>query len=162
MRRVILELFLFALCGLLAGGAAEVQIKELKLKDGTVIRGDVRSFNQNGVLIRPETGGMATVPWEKCSLETLKELDKNFAAKKFTKFYLDGLQGDVDTAVAAPPPKRAPINWKDLDDRPQRPNPRTSIFAGIGTPIGGVLLVLLLLANLYASFEVAVFRNRPA
>jgi hypothetical protein len=56
--------------------------------------------------------------------------------------------------------KRKEIELKPVP-RPPRPEGRISLFAALNTPIGLLILVIFLVANVYAGFEIAVFRHQP-
>jgi hypothetical protein len=154
---------LLALSGLLVCGVAAADFKEYTLTDGTVIKGEpIAPFSAKDVLFRLESGGYAPrVAWQKLSQESLKELAKNPKARPFVQLLIDEPPPELDT-VDAPRPKKAPIRVNEVEGRPERPNPKSDFFAGIGTPLGGLLFLLMIGANLYAAYEVALFRNRPA
>jgi hypothetical protein len=55
-----------------------------------------------------------------------------------------------------------PIELKPVPGKLERPARRPALLGALGTPIGWFLVAVLLAANLYAAYEVAVFRNYPA
>lgn len=151
--RVTLPLWL-AWWALTAGAA------DFKLVDGTVISGELVAPRDNGVVIRRTTGGLTDrLPWERFSVETLRELHQNPQLTEFVEVHLALADPEAGAALAA---KQA-IVIKPVPGKLERPARRPALLPGLfGTPIGWFIVAVLLAANFYAAYEVSLFRNYPA
>jgi hypothetical protein len=131
----------------LAGGT-------FKLEDGTTIYGELSGFDDAGAVFRLDSGGFSQrVPWSKFTQDSLKDLAENNRVRPL-----------VEPFIEIPPeakPKPRPIVLKDVP-KVDLPGSRTTFFSSLPTPLGLFILGLLYLANLFAAYEVAVYRNRPA
>jgi hypothetical protein len=129
---------------------------EIRLTNGDVIRGEPASYDDNGLVVRLDIGGFSPrINWTKISQESLMELMKNPQAAKFVEPFLDS---PPEEQVKAKQKKE--IKVQPVTSRLELP-PQTSLSASLTTPIGLFILGILYLANLYAAFEIARFRNRP-
>jgi hypothetical protein len=137
------------LVGLLAAAGAE----SFPLADGTSVTGDIVSFNDNGIIFR--TGGdqyTDRLPWLKFSQDGLKKLSQNPKIDPF-----------VEPFIVPPPPQPAPKSEVKIQEvsRLDRSSP-ASLFGGLfSSPVGLVMLLLIYAANIYAGYEIALFRARP-
>jgi hypothetical protein len=128
---------------------------ELRLTDGSVVRGDVASVNDSGVVMKLASGGFSErVPWVRLSQDTLKELVKDAKAAVFAEPYIE-----------IPPEQKAEAKRLALEIKPvpreERPQGRITLFAAFTTPAGLMILLVLMAANLLAAYEVAVYRHQP-
>ena len=136
------------LCGLLTAVGAE----SYPLADGSNVSGDIVSFNDNGIIFR--TGGdqyTDRLPWLKFSQDGLKKLSQN---QKIDPF--------VEPFIMPPtrPATKPDVKIQDVS-RLDRSSP-ASLFGGLFTSsVGLVVLLLIYAANLYAGYEIALFRARP-
>jgi hypothetical protein len=127
---------------------------EFRLNNGDVLRGEAVSFNDDGLVVHLEIGGHSPrISWSKLTQETLQQLSKNPQAARFVEPFID----------LPPVPKEKKIK-KDFKikqpprvDRVAKPN----FFASFATPTGVGILLVLILANVYAAFEIARYRHRP-
>src|SRR5689334_20357994 len=127
---------------------------EYHLTNDDVIRGEPVAFDDDGMVVRLDIGGFSPrIGWSKLTQESLQELSKNPQAAKFAEPFID-----------TPPPAKSVKQKKDIVIKPvprveriAKPN----FFASFATPAGAGLLLVLFLANLYAAYEIAVFRQRP-
>ena len=135
---------------------AQAQPQTLKLADGGVVVGRIISAKDQFVQVALDTGGGApsytNVFWVKLSQETLQELTKNRTTAPFANIFLDPPVREVTgnqakKAITIKPPPRL--------DRPTG----GSFFA---SPIMVTLLLLIWAANVYAGWEVGIFRQWPA
>lgn len=150
MRRCPAWLLVFALlCQLAATLSAGVY----RLEDGSTIRGEPAGFDDYGMTFRLETGGFSQrYNWGKFTQESLKLLATD--PKVFPM---------VDPFIEIPPedrPKPKPVVLKEVP-RVDRPSGRMSLLSSATTPAGLTIIVLLYLANLFAAYEIARYRNRP-
>jgi hypothetical protein len=131
-----------------------VRAEEFVLNNGDILRGEAVSFNDDGLVVRLDIGGHSPrISWSKLTQETLKELAKNPQAAKFVEPFID----------LPPVPKDKEKKKKEFTIRPvprvervEKPN----FFASFGTPAGLAVFLVLYLANIYAAYEVARFRQR--
>ena len=109
-------------------------------------------FDDNGLLLR--SGDIYTpVPWGKLSQDSLKHLTENPKIKPLVEVFIEP---DQSQRPAKPEIKINPVTRLE---RPANP----SLFGGlVGSPVGLFILLVLYAANLYAGYEVAIVRARPA
>jgi hypothetical protein len=140
----------FWLCGLFIAAAADT----FPLNDGTVITGDVISYNDNGIIFRLEVDKYSErVAWTKFSQEALKSLSRNPKIRLL-----------VEPFIETPPVQRAKkVEIKALGEvsRLQLPPKPSLIRSLFSSPIGLVALMLIYAANIFAGYEIAVVRARP-
>lgn len=154
----MLRLFCYAIAVFLslAVPTAESWAADFKMADGSVITGTLVAPNDDGAVIRRTSGGLTSrLGWDKFAQETLKELAKDEKLKESVEAFIDAPE-EAEAAV------RPEVVVKDPPGKVTRPAKRPGLFAVLGTPAGWFLLGVLLLANLYAAHEVAVYRNYPS
>ncbi len=160
---------LVCLCGVLAGSAraadaaAPVPAK-FKLLSGEVLEGEPISPNDKGVIIKsPENKLSSRIAWTNFSQEALKELAKNPKAKSIAEIFIEQQDDDIDTSLMPVVQRRDKPQIKlNPVEKPELYATRPGFFASIFTSgIGWFTLLLIYGANLYAAFEVAIFRRRP-
>lgn len=130
---------------------------EFILSNGTVYRGTIASGDEDGLIIKLDSGGFTKrEPYINFSQETLKELAKD---SKFAKH----AEAFIDEPVEAVPPKakRPDIVVRPVEGRVQRPEAKVGFFTALTAPAGLIILGALYLGNLLAGYEVARYRNRP-
>lgn len=127
---------------------------EFKLNNGDVLRGQPVSFNDDGLVVRLDIGGHSPrISWSKLTQETLQQLAKNPQATKFVEPFID----------VPPVPKEKEQKKKDIVVKPA---PRAeqvakpSFIGFIATPAGLVVTLVLILANAYAAYQIALYRRR--
>jgi hypothetical protein len=126
-----------------------------KLTDGTQIVGDPISMTDDGVQIKESDGSAPRVTWDKLTPETLKDLyaeAKSPHDRKLLQPIIDDLPG---TAAKL---KELPINPVTPPERPTR---NLGIFAMFSSSVGLVIVLVLYGANLFAAYEVALYRRQP-
>ena len=162
MHRFFLLIVVAALSTGLPGRAGAA---DYKLLDGTVLTGELIAPSAQGVIVKtPDNKTLPRTPWNKFSQETLKELLKDRKMKVFVELLVEPdpePEGAVPELVAAKRPPKPDIKWKEVERLaryPQKPGLIASVFS---TPIGFLTLLLVFAANLFAGYEVAVFRHRP-
>lgn len=121
-----------------------------QLLDGQTLSGDVVSFNENGLVVRLPDGKYADrVPWTKFSQGDLKKLGENPKIMALVEPFIDvsdeGRAKRPEIEVKTPPRL----------DRPQV----SSLFGALfSSSVGVFVLLLIYIANIYAAYEVSVFR----
>ncbi|MGB9602410.1 MAG: hypothetical protein ACP5MG_11940 [Verrucomicrobiia bacterium] len=145
------------LCSLFIISAAE-QIT-LKLTDGTTIAGEVgkSSFNNDGVALMQNGIYGKRVQWNKISQESLKKLAEHPLAQKYVEPLIEWMP--EDKPKERPAPKKLEIKQPPKIERPQ---PKSTFGALFQSPVSTAFLLLIYLANIYAGYEVAIYKNRKA
>ncbi len=164
MRRFFLFLIFVGLIWLFPGRGAAA---EFKLKDGTIHKGLAISPTTGGVLIKLEGSGSFTsrIAWEKFSQEALKELVKDPKIAKFVEVLIEippeEMKEEPDQ-LAPKVKKKLPVSIKEFPS-PGRPVQKSGLIGALfTTKIGFLILLVLYAGNIFAGYEVAVYRNRPA
>lgn len=136
---------------LVTAGAAD-----FKLITGDVYRGTLSAADNDGIVVRLETGEFSPrIDWAKLSDETLRELLDNPRARPFA----EPLVEPTDVVV---PAKVKAVNVRPVAGRMPLPEDvKKGLLSALMTPNGLLLVIALFFANLYAAFEVARFKWRP-
>jgi hypothetical protein len=126
------------------------------LTDGTKIEGEPINIADIGVLFRASDGtDLDRVPWDKLTQESIREL---LATVKTSRE-----KAMIEPLIEELPQERT--QGKDLVvkpiEPPERPKTHLGIMAVFGSPIGWVILLILYGANLFAAYEVAIYRRQP-
>ncbi|HEV2456304.1 MAG TPA: hypothetical protein VGY98_18710 [Verrucomicrobiae bacterium] len=148
MRKLLWIIFGLWLCGLLATAKAETYL----LTDGTSLTGDVISFNDDGIVFRTGDDKYTDrILWTKFSQDALKLLAKNPKLRPYAEPFIE---------TPPPPPPQLRVQVHSVS-RLALPPKQTVIGALFSSFIGILLLLLIYAANVYAAFEIAIFRARP-
>ncbi|HTD66429.1 MAG TPA: hypothetical protein VK846_07875 [Candidatus Limnocylindria bacterium] len=127
----------------------------LKLTDGGAVSGRLVAFKDQHIQVALEGGGetpnYTNVPWARLSQEALQQLMGNRQAAPYAAIFLDP---PVRERTANTPRKLTLVQPPRLD-RPQS----GSLFA---SPVMLVVLLLVFAANVYAGWEIGIYRQRPA
>jgi len=128
---------------------------EFKLITGDVYRGELSAADDDGIVVRLETGEFSPrIDWAKLSDETLKALAGNPRAQRFVEPLIEP---EVDPA----PPAVREIPIRPVANRITLPETKRGLMASLTTPTGLILLLALFFSNLYAGYQVARFKWRP-
>lgn len=148
MRRIVWIIAGFWLCGLLVTARADTY----QLNDGTSVTGDVISFNDDGIIFRTGDDKYTDrILWTKFSQDALKLLAKNPKLKDYAEPFIE---------TPPPPPRQFQVRVHGVS-RLELP-PKQSVIGALFSSFTGVILLLLVwAANIYAGFEIAIFRARP-
>ena len=149
------RLVLLALgCLLVAGTGVPASAALYQLSTGETIEGEAISFNAQGMVVKRPDGSFAPrVGWTNLAESALKELAKNPKAKPFVEPFVEIEEPEAQR-------KRVEIKPKPVA-RLDRPDAKAGIGALFSSPLSITLLGLLFAANLYAAYEISVFRNYP-
>ena len=149
MRKLLWTIAGLWLCGLLAAAGAE----SFPLADGTTVGGDIVSVNDNGIIFRTDDDKYTErLPWIKFSQDGLKQLAQKPKIQPFVEPFI--MPAPVGQA-AKPEVKIQAVPRLD------RSSP-ASLFGGLfSSSVGLMMLMLIYAANLYAGYEIALFRARP-
>jgi hypothetical protein len=136
-----------------------------KMKDGSTLSGEIGkfSFTKDGVMVKLSSGQFSSkVKWDKLSQETLRKLLDNKDAQAFIEPLLEE-PPEVKAQEEEKARKEArTITIKETENKLARPDPPSKFFALFVSPVGIVLFLLIYGANVYAAYEIAIFKNRPA
>jgi hypothetical protein len=137
-------------CGFLTGVA---RAETYELEGGESLTGEVVSFNESGVIFRFVDGKYSDrVPWTKFSQSDLKKLAQNPKIAPLVEPFIEVSQEER-------------VKKTEVDIRPvprmERPPSKSLLAAMMSSSVGWFLLVLLYAANLYAAYEVSLFRAQP-
>ncbi|MBM3876322.1 MAG: hypothetical protein FJ386_06340 [Verrucomicrobia bacterium] len=138
---------------------------DYKLLNGKSYKGDPTGANNVSVIIRdPDASTNAPrTAWTNFTQEALKEFAKNAKLKQYVEILIEEPEQDLDTSLMPTVQKRARPAMKLVPvEKPQRYKPRPGFIGSIFTSaIGWFTLFILYAANLYAGYEVAIYRRRP-
>lgn len=122
---------------------------------GLRLSGEPVSFNEKGVVIRQDDGAYADrLDWGKFTQESLAKLAKNPKAASFAEPFL--LPTEEELAAADKTALVIKTDYEKLD----RPAPQGLIRSLFTTGIGWVAFLLIYGANIYAGYEISIFRAR--
>ncbi len=142
---------------LVFGVAVPVTAETLELVGGGTVTGEPISANAQGLVVKREDGSFAPrVSWTNFTQNALKQLAQNPKAKNFVEPFLEPEEEAVAARKAATEITIKPVA------RLERPDPRAGFGALLRSPLSLTLLAILYLANLYAAYELSIFRNYPA
>ncbi len=139
--------------GIIAAFSAGAEPISLKMADGSTTSGDVNTYTDRGLVVRMADGNFQTIAWGKISQESLVELrDKARNARdreQVEPFLPFGDTGpkDVKKVLLTDP------------ERPSRPTGTTGLFGMFGSGLGLFLLFVAYCANLFATYEIAIYRR---
>ena len=142
----------FLACGLIAG---PVRADTFKLVSGETLTGEmlVASANDAGAKIKVGEGEYKTVSWASFPQEDLKKFAQIPKLQSFVEPFIEISHEEKvkKTEVIIKPPPRL-----------ERPPARSLFGALFSSGPGFFILLLLYAANIYAAFEISIFRAQPA
>lgn len=131
---------------------ATANAETYNLTDGTSLSGDIISFNDDGVIFRTGDDKYTDrIVWTKFSQDALKLLAKNPKIRPYAEPFIE---------TPPPPPPQLQVRVHAVS-RLELPPKQSVIGALCSSFIGIILLLLVYAANIYAGFEIAIFRARP-
>jgi hypothetical protein len=144
-----------AFCGLLAAtAAAQPTTITLHPQKGAVVTGTILDMGEQGVRLQLSDGTFMDnpIPWGLLSQDDLKVLQNNPKAARF-----------VEPFIQIPQAEKLERTQVDIKEPPRLERPASgSVFAAlVGSGVGLVMLLLVYLGNLYAAYEISLFRARP-
>jgi hypothetical protein len=150
VRKILWTILGCWLGGLLAAAAAV----SFPLADGTTVSGDIVSYTENGIIFRTgEDKYSDRLPWIKFSQAGLQQLAQNPKIEPLVEPFIE---------VPPPPPRPQKTDIK-IGDVPRLERPASaSLFGALfSSSVGLVVLLLIYGANLFAGYEIALFRAKP-
>jgi hypothetical protein len=145
---------LCAILGCWLGGLLVVVAADsFSLADGTTVGGDIVSYTDNGIIFRTgEDKYTDRLPWIKFSQAGLQQLAQNPKIEPLVKPFIE--------TPPSPHPEQTDIQISDVP-RLERPVPASLFGALFSSSVGLVVLLLIYAANLFAGYEIALFRAKP-
>jgi hypothetical protein len=123
------------------------------LEDGQTVTGDVVSCNESGLILRlPEGKYSDRVPWTKFSQADLKKLAQSAKVAPLVEPFLE--------VPLKEKPKKPDVQVQ-TPWRLKRAGGHSLFGAMFSSSVGITVLLLLYAANLYAAYEVSIFRAQP-
>jgi hypothetical protein len=140
------------LAGLLLAGVAHADT--FNLVNGQTITGEVLAGSENdaGLQIKVGEGKYERVPWSNFSQDDLKKFAKNPKMAPLVEGFIEVSQEEKI--------KKTEPNIK-VPPRLERPAPQSLVGALFSSGLGAFVLLLLYAANIYAAYEISIFRARP-
>jgi hypothetical protein len=122
------------------------------LTDGSSLTGDIVKSTDTGLMLHAPDDSYTNVAWPKFSQDTLKQLAANPKIKPFVEPFIETQESER--------PKKPEVKVGDVTrlDLPPKQSLIGSLFS---SSVGLLALLLVYAANIYAGFEVAIFRARP-
>jgi hypothetical protein len=155
------KIFLLASLWLgLAGWTRGAETLTLNLTDGTSWTGEILKFDDNGMMLKATGDVYTNLPWARFSQATLKQLVQNpqltqDPKRNIRQFVEVFIEPDESQLPPKPAIKVHPVT------RLERPAHSSVLGGMVHSPAGLFILLVLYLANLFAAWEVAIFRARP-
>lgn len=152
MRRFALIIGLWM--GLLLHGAGA---GTYALTDGSRVSGDPISYDDDGLLLKTGEGSYSPrISWGRFTDEALRQL-RDEAKNPHDRAIVEPMVSDETPSEKA---KLRQITVKPIET-PPRPSGHLGILAVFTSPLGWVMLLILYGANLFAAYEIAIFRHQP-
>lgn len=140
-----------------AGWAWTGAAATFSLNDGQTISGDVSSGTAQGLILRKGEGEFTPrIPWTNFTQSALKQLSSNPKIKPFLEPYLE-----LDEPEPSATKKKQITADPKIPERMERPDPKAGLGGLFKNGLTLTLIFLIYAANVYAGFEVALFRNYP-
>ncbi len=136
-----------SLCGALTA-------ETFNLANGTTLTGELllSSANDTGVQIKVGDGKYEKLTWTAFSQEDLKRLSQNQKLAPLIEPFIEITQADRI--------KKTEVTIKPVP-RLERPAKQSLVGAMFSSGLGLFIILLLYAGNIYAGYEVAIFRARP-
>ncbi len=135
--------------------AIAIHGEEIRLTNGDILKGLPASYGEEGLIVKLDIGVFSPrVHWIKVSQESLKELAKN---PKIAPFADPFIEIPMDYSAMKKKPKE--IQIKPVP-KVERIVEKRSFLASMTTTAGLAMLGFLFIGNLFAAYEIAVYRGR--
>ena len=139
--------------GLASCLARPARADTFELIDKTTISGQPIAPDKRGIIIKEEDGKISErVPWTNFTQTALKKLSELPAARQFVETYLEPDEPESSKKAVAE------IIIKPVPRLP-RPDPHAGLGAIFSSSLSVFLVFVLYLANIYAGYEISIFRN---
>jgi hypothetical protein len=135
-----------------------------RLTDGSTATGEPVAYGETGLILRDNSGLPPRIPWARFSQESLKQLAEEAKTPKdrafvepFIEDYVREQELRKQIIVTAPTFQEEQDKVREVERKTQ---PSKGLFALFSSPLGLLLVVLAYAANVYAGFELAIFRGQ--
>jgi len=126
------------------------------LTDGSSVSGDPINYDTNGVMLKSGEDAYPRIPWGKFTDEALRQLRDDTKNPQYKAIVAPMILN------AAPVEKaRLPEITVNAVETPARPSGPAGVLAIFTSPLGWAMLLILYGTNLFAAYEVALYRNQP-
>ena len=145
--------FALAMIALSVGGLLSARAATYLLNDGTTVEGEPTTPTPDGILLKKPDGSYPRVRWTNFTQQALKDLAKQQPkAKTFIEPLLEDDESDAEKkpALIIKPKEHARLD---------RPDPKAGMGALFSSGLSLLLILLVYAGNIYAGFEIAIFRN---
>ncbi len=134
--------------------AGDAEVETYKLTTGEDMSGELltASANDAGVQIRTGEGKYEKVPWDRFSQEDLKKFAQNKKMEPFVEPFIEITQEEKI--------KKTEVNIRQ-PPRLERPTGQSLVGALFSSGLGLLIVLLLYAANIFAGYEVSIFRAQP-
>ena len=123
-------------------------------KNGTAVTGTVLDMGDQGIRLQLTDGTYMDnpIPWGLLSQDDLKRLQRNPKAQPF-----------VEPFIEIPRAEKLERTQVDIKDPPRLTRPASGSLLGAlaGSGVGMVMLLLVYAGNIYAAYEISIFRAQP-
>ena len=144
----------FALIATIVFASAFARGAIYPLSNGSSLEGEPISVNAQGVVVKLPDGTFAPREgWTNFTQQALQEFAKNPKIKSFVEPFLDVDEPEDDKPKIEIKPKKI--------DRLPRPDPTAGFSAIFSSSISLTFFLLIYVGNIYAGYEVGLFRNFP-
>jgi hypothetical protein len=124
------------------------------LNDGSKVTGDPISINDNGVVFSADGSDLPRVPWDNLTQDSIRAL-------------LPKVKSPLERSLIEQlieEPRQAKVERKEIVVKPivppARPTTGLGLTAIFSSPVGVVVLLILYAANIFAGYEVAIYRRQ--
>jgi len=146
---------LHLLCPILLGLLTLIaRAENFQLTTGETLVGELlaSSANDSGVQVKVGEGEYKRVPWTSFSQDDLKKFAQNKKMEPYVEPFIEISQEEKA--------KKTEVTIKQPERIERAPN-HSLIGAFLGSGLGILIILLLYAANIYAAYEVAIFRAQP-
>lgn len=138
------------------GGLPRGHADQFHLTNGDILAGQPASYGEEGLIVKLDIGEFSKrVHWMKVTQESLKHLALNPKIAPFAEPFIE-----LPMEISPEKKKSREIRIKPVP-RVERVTEKSSFLASMTTVPGLVMLGFLFLGNLFAAYEIAVYRGRP-
>ncbi|HZR16806.1 MAG TPA: hypothetical protein VFE51_05715 [Verrucomicrobiae bacterium] len=132
----------------------QLRADTFKLTNGQTVTGEIlpTTANDQGVQVKIGEGDYQRVPWTSFAQEDLRNFAKNQRMEPFVEPFIEISQEEKI--------KKTEVNIKE-PPRLERPPRQSLLGAMASSTLGIIVLLVLYAANVYAAYEVALFRAQP-
>ncbi|MCL4176491.1 MAG: hypothetical protein KJ072_01925 [Verrucomicrobia bacterium] len=129
---------------------------EFRLANGNTLQGELTSADEEGIVVQLDVGGFTRrEPWINISQPTLRELAQDSELRDFVEPFIEPTPEELNARR-----EKKEILVRPVPTHFERPAELPGFFPGLISPIGLLLLVIVAGANLYAAYEVALYRQQ--